>query len=375
MRVNPTVSQNRFEAGVCGLLPGPGEEAGNRGLGRHRRGGAGLGDGEGGDGAAVLGGRGEIAFVGEKTGGESPDKRITGSGGINGFHFECRHCEVAVGPGDEHPAVAEGDDHDGHAERAAERVQFGRGEFEERGDGEGAPTGLIEAVEERDEFGLIGNQNIDVLEHRRLELGPEGGGVEDGECTGGATEFEGVGGGREVGFELGDDHAGLGDRLEGEVGLGEAIVGGEGDDDFVLAGIVNENRGGAGGVFRFHGPLGGDAFGPVKGLGLAPEGVVADGPHVERGGTGAAGGNGLIGSLSAGAGTGGAGEGLTGLGKLGAAKAEVLDKTANNDDGGGGLHGVKLGGPGRGDKTARPFVLGEGPFVQSLRWAGKNGVG
>lgn len=342
------------------------KESSDGGLVRHGRSGAGFGDGEGGDGAAVLGGGGEVPFVGDEAGGKAADEGVTGAGGVDGFDLEGGDFEVAIGARDEDAAGAEGDDDDGHADGRAERVELGGGELEQRGLGEGGAVRFIEPIDEINELGFIGDDDVDVLEHGGLKLRPERGGIENSEGACFAPEFEGVGAGGEVGLELGDNDAGVSDRLERQVGFGEAVVGGKDDDDLVLAGVVDEDGSGAGGGGGFDGPFGADALGFVEGFRVATEGIIADGTDVEGGSARSTGSDRLIGAFATGAREGGAGEGLSGLGKFGAPEGEIDYVAADDDDLGRGFHATTVEVVGRGDKTRAPFVLGELPFVQSL---------
>jgi len=336
-------------------------------LGGHRGSGAGFGDGEGGNGAAVLGGRREVAFVSDEAGGKAADEGVTGAGGVDRFDLKGGDFEVAIGARDEDAASAERDDDDGHANGRAERVEFRGGELKERGLGEGFAARFIEPIGEINELGFVGDDDVDVLEHRGFKLRPERGGIENGEGACFATEFEGVGAGGEVGLELGDNDAGVSDGLERQVGFGEAVVGGEDDDDLVLAGVVDEDGSGAGGGGGFDGPFGADALGFVEGFGVATEGIMADGTDVEGGSARSTGSDRLIGAFATGARKGGAGEGFSGLGEFGAPESEIDYVTADDDDLGRGFHVRTVEVMGRGDKTRAPLVLGELPFVQSLR--------
>lgn len=292
----------------------------------------------------MAGGGGEITVVFEQSRGESADKGVAGAGGIDGLYLKGGDFEVAVGSRDETTALSEGHDHHGHAKRAAELMELRGRKSEQCFFGKRFVAGWGKAIGQFNEFGFVGNQNIDVFEDRRFEVGPHGGGVEDRQRFARPPDFQGFRGGGEVCFELSDDDLGLPQGFGGQVGFAEFGVGREGHKNLVLTLSVDHDGRGAGGLTLFHRPFCGNTFGFVKGPGVATEGVFADRADVEGGGARPPGSDGLIGSFAPGAGLGGGHERFAGAGEVFAGETKIFDVASNDNNLGFGLsHGGSIG--------------------------------
>ena len=166
--------------------------------------------------------------------------------------------QVDIGLRNEATARSEGDDNHGNFQTATELVQcFGRegvqGFLGEHAPGvkRGSPQqcgagGTL--FHEGGEFALIGDEHLGVSEHPGVELWAHRRGVEDSDGAVAAGGAQHIADGGVVGLPLADHHLGGREHGSGDIPGLQSKIGAERDDDLVLAGAVDSDDGGAGGV-------------------------------------------------------------------------------------------------------------------------------
>ena len=291
---------------------------------------------------ADAGSGGHVAPVLHKAVGEPADEGVARAGGIDHFYDVTWNQFAAFGARDEATAFAEGHDHDRRAEAAAKGVERSGRLGGERSLGVG---GFFrrepEQVHQGDELRFVRDEDGDVTQQGGIEISPHRGGIEQSGYTSAAGGAQGMGDRDEAGFELGDDELRAFEQGWRQVARAERGVGPQGDHDLVLAGVVHQDGGGAGGKAGLGHEARGELVFRVKSLRDGRKGVRPDRAYKEHVGPGATGRHRLVGALAARAGSEDAERGLTSGGKRGATPGEILHVATNNDHSGFSGHGVK----------------------------------
>jgi len=188
------------------------------------------------------------------------------------------------------------------------------------------------AVDQGDELGLVGDQHLDVAQQGQVDLGVHGGGVENRDRAIAPGHAQDVRRGLHFALGLAKHDLGIGERAGRDVTHMQGKIGPEGHHDEVLAGGIDGDAGGAGGLLLLDDESRLDAIGPGKFLGMGTGRILADGAEEQRRDAGARGGDGLVESLAARSGPQLGEHGFAGGRERLHIKSEILDVTADDDD-------------------------------------------